>query len=170
MLIFVFTCYNRSILLGLIIGYVVHIICGVTGVGYPVDFSEVESIAWVRGPRISKPIIFDKQAISAITPLVTILVAENIGHIKAISSLTNQPMEKYLGRAYLGDALSTLMAGCVGSAPLTTYAENIGVLVCHKRQISLIYELIFGLVSNTDLFTFGHSCGSWSGYYIGIHC
>ncbi|CDS09763.1 hypothetical protein LRAMOSA02440 [Lichtheimia ramosa] len=117
-----------SILLGLIIGYVVHIICGVTGVGYPVDFSEVESIAWVRGPRISKPIIFDKQAISAITPLVTILVAENIGHIKAISSLTNQPMEKYLGRAYLGDALSTLMAGCVGSAPLTTYAENIGVL------------------------------------------
>ena len=38
-------------------------------------------------------------------------------------------MEQYLGRAYLGDALSTLMAGCVGAAPLTTYAENIGVLV-----------------------------------------
>lgn len=94
------------------------------------DFTEVESIAWVRGPRISRPIIFDKQAISAITPLVMVLIAENIGHIKAISSLTNQPMEKYLGRAYLGDALSTLMAGCVGSAPLTTYAENIGVLVC----------------------------------------
>lgn len=107
----------------------VHIICGVAGVGYPVDFTEVESIAWVRGPRISTPIIFDKQAISTITPLIMVLIAENIGHIKAISSLTNQPMEKYLGRAYLGDALSTLMAGCVGSAPLTTYAENIGVLV-----------------------------------------
>ncbi|KAI7855592.1 permease family-domain-containing protein [Circinella umbellata] len=117
-----------SILIGLIFGYVVHIICGVTGVGYPVDFSEVVSVPWVRGPIISGPIVFDKTAISTISPLVVVILAENMGHIKAISSLTNVPMEKYLGRAYLGDALSTLMAGCVGASPLTTYAENIGVL------------------------------------------
>ncbi|KAI9323591.1 permease family-domain-containing protein [Dichotomocladium elegans] len=117
-----------GILLGLILGYVIHIICGVAGAGYPVDFSEVKSIEWVRGPIISGPIVFETKAISTIAPLVIVLVAENMGHIKATASLTGTPLERYLGRAYLADALSTLMAGCVGSSPLTTYSENIGVL------------------------------------------
>lgn len=43
--------------------------------------------------------------------------------------MTDKPLEGYLGRAYLGDALATLMTACVGAAPMTTYAENIGVLV-----------------------------------------
>lgn len=107
----------------------VHIICGVSGVGYPVDFSEVVSSPWVRGPIVSGPIEFDPHAISTLVPLVLVLLAENIGHIKAISSLTGQPLEGFLGRAYLGDALATLMASCVGAPPLITYAENIGVLV-----------------------------------------
>ena len=68
-----------SILIGLIFGYVVHIICGVTGAGYPVDFSEVASIPWVRGPLISGPIVFDKTAISTIAPLVVVILAENMG-------------------------------------------------------------------------------------------
>ncbi|KAI9490726.1 permease family-domain-containing protein [Zychaea mexicana] len=131
-----------SILLGLIVGYVIHIICGVTGAGYPVDFSDVSSVAWVRGPIISGPIVFDKVAISTIAPIVIVIVAENMGHIKAISSLTGTPMEKYLGRAYLGDAISTLMAGCVGASPLTTYAENIGVL-----SVTRIYSPVVILVA-----------------------
>ncbi|KAI9263340.1 permease family-domain-containing protein [Phascolomyces articulosus] len=135
-----------SILLGLVVGYVIHIICGVSGAGYPVDFSEVASIAWVRGPVISGPIVFDKVAISTIAPLVVVIVAENMGHIKAISSLTGTPMEKYLGRAYLGDALATLMAGCVGASPLTTYAENIGVLSV-TRIFSPLVILVAALVA-----------------------
>ncbi|KAI8145516.1 permease family-domain-containing protein [Fennellomyces sp. T-0311] len=127
-----------SILLGMIIGYVIHIVCGVCGVGYPVDFSEVSSIEWVRGPIISGPIVFEPKAISMITPIVIVIVAENMGHIKAVSSLTGTSMEQYLGRAYLGDAIATLMAGCVGAAPLTTYAENIGVLSVTKIYSPLV--------------------------------
>ena len=33
-----------------------------------------------------------------------------------------------LGRAYLGDALATLLSACGGGTPQTTYAENMGVM------------------------------------------
>lgn len=125
----------RSILLGMIVGYIIHVICGATGAGYQINFSEVVSIPWVRGPLVSGPPIFDPRAISFMAPIVVILLAENMGHLKAISSLLGRPLDGYLGRAYLGDALSSLMAGCVGAAPLTTYAENIGVLVRKTRTI-----------------------------------
>ncbi|ORY99377.1 uracil-xanthine permease [Syncephalastrum racemosum] len=142
-----------SILLGLLTGYVIHIICGVCGAGYPVDFSEVKSIEWVRGPVVSGPIVFDKKAISAIAPLVVVILAENMGHIKAISSMTDKPLEGYLGRAYLGDALATLMTACVGAAPMTTYAENIGVLSVTRVfsplviLVAAIVAIILGLIT-----------------------
>lgn len=116
----------------MILGYAIHAICGATGAGYQIDFSEVVSIQWVRGPLVFGPPVFDSRAISSMAPVVVILLAENMGHLKAISSLLERPLEGYLGRAYLGDALSTLMTGCVGTAPLTTYAENIGVFVSLK--------------------------------------
>ncbi|KAL1932370.1 hypothetical protein VTP01DRAFT_9426 [Rhizomucor pusillus] len=135
-----------SILLGMIVGYIIHVICGATGAGYQINFSEVVSIPWVRGPLVSGPPIFDPRAISFMAPIVVILLAENMGHLKAISSLLGRPLDGYLGRAYLGDALSSLMAGCVGAAPLTTYAENIGVLSV-TRIFSPVVILFAALVA-----------------------
>lgn len=49
--------------------------------------------------------------------------------MKAIGSITNRPIMKYVGRAYLGDALGCLIASLAGTIPYTTYSENIGILV-----------------------------------------
>jgi xanthine/uracil permease len=49
--------------------------------------------------------------------------------MKAIGSITNRPILKYVGRAYLGDALGCLVASLAGTIPYTTYSENIGILV-----------------------------------------
>jgi xanthine/uracil permease len=57
-----------------------------------------------------------------------VLVAENKGHIAAISSYMGRDLNPYLGRAYLGDAIATLVSSLGGGTPQTTYAENMGVM------------------------------------------
>lgn len=61
-------------------------------------------------------------------PLIYIYI--QIRHMKAIGSITHRPMLQYVGRAYLGDAMGCFVASLTGAVPFTTYAENIGVLVC----------------------------------------
>jgi putative pyrimidine permease RutG len=125
--------YFRSLLLGTIIGYMIHAICGVKNVGPPIDFSEIVSSPWVRVPNMYYDIKFNVHSISMVMPILVVLLAENLGHMKAIGSITGsiqgRPIMEYIGRAYLGDALGCLAASLGGTIPFTTYAENIGVLV-----------------------------------------
>jgi putative pyrimidine permease RutG len=45
-----------------------------------------------------------------------LLVAENLGHFKAVAAMTGRNLDPYLGRAFLGDGLATIVAGS-GAAP-----------------------------------------------------
>ncbi|KAI9302095.1 Xanthine/uracil/vitamin C permease [Cunninghamella echinulata] len=116
------------LLLGTIIGYIIHLICGIKGIGKSIDFSQVASSPWFSAPQIHSPVIFDPQAISTMAPVVIVLLAENMGHLKALSSITENSLDHYLGRTYLGDAISIIMCGSVGTSPMTTYAENLIML------------------------------------------
>jgi putative pyrimidine permease RutG len=107
----------------------IHAICGVKNIGSPINFSEIVSSPWVRVPTMYYKIEFNANSIGMIMPILVVLLAENLGHMKAIGSITGRPMVKYIGRAYLGDALGCLVASLGGTIPFTTYAENIGVLV-----------------------------------------
>jgi xanthine/uracil permease len=66
--------------------------------------------------------------ILVIAPIFVVLVAENKGHIAAISGCMGRDLNPYLGRAYLGDALATFVSAMGGGTPQTTYAENMGVM------------------------------------------
>jgi xanthine/uracil permease len=57
-----------------------------------------------------------------------VLVAENTGHIKAISGNMGRNLNKYLGHGFLGDAAGTALSALGGGTGQTTYAENIGVM------------------------------------------
>ncbi|ORZ08126.1 permease family-domain-containing protein [Absidia repens] len=120
------------ILIGAIMGYIINLICGIKGVGPPIDFSEVVSNPWVRAPQINTPIEFNVPAITTVIPVVIVLLAENMGHLKALSSITETPLDHYLAKTYLGDALATTLCGIVGTAPMTTYAENLIILSVTK--------------------------------------
>lgn len=67
-----------------------------------------------------------------IAPVAVILVAENLGHLKAVAGMTGRNMDPYMGRAFVGDGLATMLSGSVGSSGVTTYAENIGVMAVTK--------------------------------------
>ncbi|GLV56403.1 nitrate reductase [Dictyobacter sp. S3.2.2.5] len=128
------------ILLGGIVGYVVYALLGLAGVGPKIDFTQVSKAAWIGIPQFTTP-VFHANAISIITPVAIILAAENIGHIKAVGAMTGKNLDKYLGRAFLGDSVATILAGFFGGTGVTTYAENIGVMAVNRIYSTLIFVI-----------------------------
>ena len=120
------------ILVGLAIAYFAYVLLtNGMGFGKPVDFTAVANAAWLGLPRFASP-TFDARAIVLIAPVAIILVAENLGHVKAVAAMTGRDLDPYMGRAFAGDGIATMAAGFVGGTGVTTYAENIGVMAVTK--------------------------------------
>ncbi|MDP1688149.1 solute carrier family 23 protein [Hydrogenophaga sp.] len=120
------------ILVGLIAASVIYaVLTNGLGLGKPIDVSGIASAPWFGLPTFAAP-VFQTQAILLIAPVALILVAENLGHIKAVSAMTGRDLNPYLGRAFIGDGVATMVSGAAGGTGVTTYAENIGVMAATK--------------------------------------
>ncbi|MEG5702115.1 pyrimidine utilization transport protein G [Enterobacter hormaechei] len=127
------------ILVGLIAACLVYaLLANVFDLGKPVDFTLIHQAAWFGMPHITSP-TFNAQAMMLIAPVAVILVAENLGHLKAVAGMTGRNMDPYMGRAFVGDGLATMLSGSVGGSGVTTYAENIGVMAVTKVYSTLVF-------------------------------
>jgi uracil-xanthine permease len=127
------------VLLGGIAGYLLYAVCtNVLGLGKPIDFGPVAAAAWIGWPTFTSP-VWDGRAIALIAPVAVVLVAENLGHIKAGAAMTGRDLDPYLGRAFVGDGIATIVAGSGGGTGVTTYAENIGVMAVTKIYSTLLF-------------------------------
>jgi len=121
-----------SIFGGLIVGYVVAALMG------DVDFSGVNSAAWVGLPTFTTP-TFSSSAMLLFLPVVLVLIAENIGHVKAVAAMTGKSLDDQVGNALIADGAATTLAGLGGGSGTTTYAENIGVMAASRVYSTLAY-------------------------------
>lgn len=144
------TVQRLLILVGLLLACILYgIFANILGWGAPIDFSGVRDASWFGLPAFAAP-VFQPHAISVIAPVAIILVAENLGHIKAVSAMTGQNLDRYLGRAFVGDGVATMLSGAVGGTGVTTYAENIGVMAVTRIYSTLVFvtaacmEIILG--------------------------
>jgi len=129
------------ILLGGLAGYLLYaILANGFGLGKPIDFASVAAAPWIGLPRFSAP-VWSAQAIGLIAPVAIILVAENLGHVKAVAAMTGRNLDPYLGRAFLGDGIATMVAGAGGGTGVTTYAENIGVMAVTKIYSTIVFAV-----------------------------
>lgn len=127
------------ILVGLFVACVIYmILTNGLGLGDPIDFAAIAAAPWLGLPTLTAP-VFEAHAISVIAPVAIILVAENLGHIKAVSAMTGQNLDRYLGRAFMGDGVATMISGSLGGTGVTTYAENIGVMTATKIYSTLVF-------------------------------
>ncbi|MCU3637420.1 pyrimidine utilization transport protein G [Enterobacter hormaechei subsp. steigerwaltii] len=127
------------ILVGLIAACLVYaLLANAFGLGKPVDFTLIHQAAWFGLPQMTSP-TFNAQAMMLIAPVAVILVAENLGHLKAVAGMTGRNMDPYMGRAFVGDGLATMLSGSVGGSGVTTYAENIGVMAVTKVYSTLVF-------------------------------
>jgi uracil-xanthine permease len=134
------------ILMGLIVASVVYaVLTNGLGLGKPMDLSGLVNAAWFGMPNFSAP-VFEANAMLLIAPVAVILVAENLGHIKAVTAMTGKNLDKYMGRAFMGDGVATIVAGSAGGTGVTTYAENIGVMAATKIYSTAIF-LVAGIMA-----------------------
>jgi uracil-xanthine permease len=133
------------ILAGLVAAYLIHVLlANGMGLGRPIAFGGVGEAAWFGLPGFASP-VFKADAMLLIAPVAIILVAENLGHIKAVTAMTGRNLDKYMGRAFVGDGLATMLAGSAGGTGVTTYAENIGVMAATKVYSTLIFVVAAGV-------------------------
>jgi uracil-xanthine permease len=153
-----------AILLGLVFGYLLSwlldriagpITSPISGVGKAVphdrvSFAKVAEVDWFGLPHMHAP-DFRTSAILLALPPVIALIAENTGHVKAVGEMTRTDLDPVIGRAVFADGVTTVLATSVGSAPTTTYAENIGVMAATRvystaaYYVAAVVAILFGL-------------------------
>jgi uracil permease len=111
------------ILVSIVVGYALSAVLGI------VDFTKVAEADWLRLPTFTAP-EWDIASIAIIAPAALVVIAEHIGHLIVTGNIVGKDLTKEpgLGRSLLGNGVSTIASGFVGSTPNTTYGENIGVL------------------------------------------
>lgn len=115
------------------------------GLGKPVDLAAVAAAPWFGLPPFVAP-RFEFNAMLLIAPVALILVAENLGHVKAVAAMTGRNLDRAVGPAFVGDGLATMASGAVGGTGVTTYAENIGVMAA-TRIYSTAMFVVAGLMA-----------------------
>jgi uracil permease len=135
------------ILMGIIAGYILSIFMSVYG-GYKIPiadtaithkFFDIKNIVEANlfaMPKFAHPTLDSNSlaAIISIAPIAVITIIEHIGHVLVTNSVCNKDFTKEPGlhRSILGDGIATIVAGCLGGPPTTTYGENIGVMAITK--------------------------------------
>ena len=132
------------LLVGLLLAYLIYfIVSNVMGYGTPINFVPIQQATWFGIPQFHTP-TFNANAMLIIAPIALILVAENLGHIKAVSAMTGENLDPHIGKAFVADGIATTLSGGVGGPGMTTYGENIGVMAV-TRVYSTIVFVIAGL-------------------------
>ncbi len=141
------------------------------GPHYRVDWTMVKSEDWFGFPRHTADGLVGNQTLAGnldavgwhapafsitfallVLPAVIALVAENVGHVKAVGEMTKSDLDPYMGRAVAADGVGTVIASSVGGSPTTTYAENIGVMAATRVYstaayfVAAVVAILLGLI------------------------
>ena len=141
------------------------------GPHWRVDWSTVKSESWLGFPDQTQDGLVGNQALAnnlgavgwhlpsisitfvlLVLPAVIALVAENVGHVKAVAEMTKRDLDPVMGRAVGADGVGTMVTSFVGGSPTTTYAENIGVMAATRvystaaYYVAAVVAILLGLV------------------------
>lgn len=118
-----------SVLFGLVIGYILAFFMG------KVDFSVFQNLAVFSLPTVM-PFTpeFQPGAIIAVCLLYLVSAAETLGDTAALSSIgfKRYPTEREFSGAVAADGFVSSLAGVFGCSPLTSFAQNIGLIAMTK--------------------------------------
>lgn len=124
-----------SILIGVLVGWMFAALTG--GLGEDA-LETIGEAPWIGLPQFHRP-EFHLAAVLVTLPVLVVLIAENVGHVKAVSEMTGRDLDHLQGKALIGDGIATTLAGGFGGSGTTTYAENIGVMAATKVYSTAAY-------------------------------
>ena len=155
-----------NILVGVAVGYVFACFMG------EVDFAAIEAAAWFGLPDFRTPVV-DWSVLGMFIPVILVLIAENIGHVKSVATMTGRNYDGQIGSALFADGLGTALAGFGGGCG-TTHAmrrtsgvmaatrvySTAALLVCRTiRPVALAVPYKFGaLINSIPVGVLGGAC------------
>lgn len=141
------TAKQLSVLFGLVVGYIVALFMG------KVDLSGFQNLQIISLPRLMpfKP-EFDAGAIISFALLYVVSSVEVIGDTTALCKvgMDRKPTDREMSGAIAGDGFISMVSGLFGCLPLTSFAQNIGLVAMTKvvnRKVILSGGLILILAS-----------------------
>ncbi|MFE6736444.1 uracil-xanthine permease family protein [Microbacterium sp. NPDC057650] len=137
-----------SIFLGVIAGYAFAAFRGELNIPNPLlgdktPLQLIDDAPWVGLPDFQFPDFVEPSTWSAMAmflPVVLVLIAENVGHVRGVATMVNDPkINENTGKALIADGISTTLAGFFGGSGTTTYGENIGVMASTRVYSTAAY-------------------------------
>ena len=128
-----------SVLVGVVVGYLVALARG------EVDFTPVREAAWLGLPEFHHP-EFNLGLLPIFLPVIVVLLAENVGHVTSVGTMTGKNLDHMVGRTLFADGAATALSATFGGSPTTTYGENIGVMSATRVYSTAAYW-VAGLVA-----------------------
>ncbi|MEV0868634.1 solute carrier family 23 protein [Brachybacterium paraconglomeratum] len=128
-----------SVLVGVVVGYLIALARG------EVDFTPVREAAWLGLPEFHHP-EFNLGLLPIFLPVIVVLLAENVGHVTSVGTMTGKNLDHMVGRTLFADGAATALSATFGGSPTTTYGENIGVMSATRVYSTAAYW-VAGLVA-----------------------
>lgn len=124
-----------GVLIGVIVGWGFAALSG----NIAADASNrVADASWIGLPQFHHP-SFQWDVMLLTLPVIVVLIAENVGHVKAVAGMTGKNLDDQAGSALMADGIATILAGAGGGSGTTTYAENIGVMASSRVYSTAAY-------------------------------
>ncbi|OTA26343.1 uracil permease [Alloscardovia macacae] len=146
-----------SVLFGLVVGYVIALVFTLSGLAPGmVDFSKFANLDLVSLPHIAPlmpfGIIFDVNSIVTFALLYVVSSVEVLGNTSSLTQVgfDREPTERETAGAIAGDGLISTASGFFGALPLTSFAQNVGLVAMTKvvnRKVILSGGIILILAS-----------------------
>ena len=144
-------------LFGLVVGYIIALIFTLSGIApHMVDFSNFQGLSIVSLPHIAPlmpfGIKFDVNAIVSFTLLYVVSSVEVLGNTSSLTQVgfNREPTDRETAGAIAGDGFISSVAGFFGALPLTSFAQNVGLVAITRvvnRKVILTGGLILILAS-----------------------
>jgi uracil-xanthine permease len=119
---------RMSILAGVLVGWVAAI---VTGRVEPQKVDALLASPWFGLPELHAPELLPSVMVLSV-PVVLVLVAEVIAHVKAVAALSGQDLDPSIGDALIANGLATALAGASGGIGTTAYPANTGLMAATR--------------------------------------
>jgi uracil-xanthine permease len=135
-------------LIGLLAGWVAAALLG--GLD-PARVEELAAASWIGVPQLTSPRIAPAVALATL-PVVIVLMAENIGGLKAIGAVTGRPVDRLAGDTLVAVGLGTTLAGLGGGSGASIRPENVGVLAVSRvySSAAVVVAALAAIVLSTS--------------------
>ncbi|MCI2420568.1 nitrate reductase [Saccharopolyspora sp. K220] len=119
---------RAAVLIGVLVGWGYSALAG--------DLAQERVDELIAAPWFGLPQLITPQVhisvMPFVLPLVVVLVAEHVAHLKAVAAMSGRDLDPYVGDALIGGGLATTLSGSAGGSALSSYAANIGVMAATR--------------------------------------